>query len=163
MSSEPIPIAHISEEIHIEEDPLSKEPEEVKDENKSKVQAKSSIVPVDDLISALKSFGGSSSKAGNIGRIQEPELFLGKDPTKLKAFLFNVIYISRACLILRMGPRESLLPCPISRMWLKSGLNLEFLVSQTTTQNGWTIGIYLLMNYRIILVLSMSLPMSSTS
>ena len=67
MSSEPIPIAHISEEIHIEEDPLSEEPEEVKDENKPKVQAKSSFVPVDDLVSALKSFGGSSSKAGNIG------------------------------------------------------------------------------------------------
>ena len=62
MSSEPIPIAHISEEIQIEEDPPSKEPEEVKDENESKVQAKSSIVPVDDLVSALKSFGGSSAK-----------------------------------------------------------------------------------------------------
>ena len=67
MSSEPIPIAHISEEIHIEEDPPSKEPEEVKDENEPKVQAKSSIVPVDDLVSTLKSFRGSSSKAGNIG------------------------------------------------------------------------------------------------
>ena len=78
MSSEPIPIAHISKEIQIEEDPLSEEPEEIKDNDESKGQAKSSIVPFDDLISALKSFGGSSSKAGNIGQIQEPEPFLGK-------------------------------------------------------------------------------------
>ena len=89
MSSEPIPIAHISEEIQIKEDPPSEEPEEIKDNDKSKVQAKSSIVPVDDLISTLKSFGGSSSKAGNIGWIREPEPFLGKDLTKLKAFLFQ--------------------------------------------------------------------------
>ena len=89
MSSEPIPIAHISEEIQIEEDPLSEEPEEIKDNDEPKVQAKSSVVPVDDLVSTLKSFRGSSSKAGNIGRIQEPEPFLGKDLTKLKAFLFQ--------------------------------------------------------------------------
>ena len=89
MSSEPIPIAHISEEIQIEEDPPSEEPEEIKDNDEPKVQAKSSVVPVDDLVSALKSFGGSSSKAGNIGRIREPEPFLGKDQTKLKAFLFQ--------------------------------------------------------------------------
>ena len=89
MSSEPIPIAHISEEIQIKEDPPSKEPEEMKYNDESKVQAKSSIVPVDNLVSTLKSFGGSSSKAGNIGRIQEPEPFLEKDPTKLKAFLFQ--------------------------------------------------------------------------
>ena len=48
-------------------------------------------------------------------------------------------------------------------MWLKSGLNLEFSVSLTTTQNGWTIGIYLLMSYRIILVLSTNLPTLSMS
>ena len=89
MSSEPIPIAHISEEIQIKEDPLSEDPEEIKGNDKPKVQAKSSVVPVDDLISTLKSFGGSSSKAGNIGQIREPEPFLGKDPTKLKAFLFR--------------------------------------------------------------------------
>ena len=89
MSSEPIPIAHISEEIQIEEDPPSEEPEEMKDNDEPKVQAKSSIVPVEDLVSVLKSFSGSSSKAGNIGQIQEPEPFLGKDPTKLKAFLFQ--------------------------------------------------------------------------
>ena len=88
MSSEPIPIAHISKEFQIEEDPLSEEPEEIKGNDEPKVQAKSSVVPVDDLISALKSFGGSSSKAGNIGWIREPEPFSGKDPTKLKAFLF---------------------------------------------------------------------------
>ena len=89
MSSEPIPIAHISKEIQIKEDPLSEEPEEIKDNDESKVQAKSSVVPVDNLISTLKSFGGSSSKAGNIGWIWEPEPFLGKDLTKLKAFLFQ--------------------------------------------------------------------------
>ena len=89
MSSELIPIAHISEEIQIEEDPPSKEPEEIKDNDEPKVQAKSSVVPVDNLVSALKSFGDSSSKAGNIGRIREPEPFSGKDPTKLKAFLFQ--------------------------------------------------------------------------
>ena len=80
MSSEPIPIAHISKEIQIEEDPPSEEPEEIKDDNESKVQTKSSIVPVDDLVSILKSFGGSSSKAGNIGWVWEPEPFLGMDP-----------------------------------------------------------------------------------
>ena len=89
MSSEPIPIAHISEEIQIKEDPPSEEAEEIKDNDEPKVQAKSSIVPVDDLVSALKSFRGSSSKAGNIGQIWEPEPFSGKDPTKLKAFLFQ--------------------------------------------------------------------------
>ena len=62
-----------------------------------------------------------------------------------------------------MGLKESLLHCPISGMWLKSGLNLEFPVLLMTTQNGWMIRIYLLMNYRIILVLSTSPPMSSTS
>ena len=87
MSSEPIPIAHI--EIQIKKDPLSKEPEEIKDNDEPKVQAKSSVVPVDDLVSTLMSFGGSSSKAGNIDQIQEPEPFLGKDLTKLKALLFQ--------------------------------------------------------------------------
>ena len=67
MSSEPVPIAHISEVDNIEEDLPSQETPEVKEEIKPKVQAKSSVVPVDDLVSTLKSFGGSSSKAGNIG------------------------------------------------------------------------------------------------
>ena len=89
MSSEPVPIAHISEVDNIEEDLPSQETLEVEEEIKPKVQAKPSIVPVDDLISALKSFGGSSSKAGKIGQIREPEHFSGKDPTKLKAFLFQ--------------------------------------------------------------------------
>ena len=53
--------------------------------------------------------------------------------------------------------------CEILGMWLKSGLNPEFLVLLMTTQNGWIIGIYLLTNYRIILVPLMSLPTSSTS
>ena len=89
MSSEPVPIAHISEVDNIKEDLPSWETLEVEEEIKPKVQAKSSVVPVDNLVSALKSFGGSSSKAGNIGRIREPEPFPGKDPTKLKAFLFQ--------------------------------------------------------------------------
>ena len=89
MSSEPVPIAQISKVDNIEEDLPSQETPEVEEGIKPKVQAKSSIVPVDDLVSALKSFGGSSSKAGNIGQIWEPEPFSGKDPTKLKAFLFQ--------------------------------------------------------------------------
>ena len=89
MSFEPVPIAHISEVDNIEEDLPSQETLEVEEEIKPKVQAKSSVVPVDNLVSAWKSFGGSSSKAGNIGRIREPEPFSGKDPTKLKAFLFQ--------------------------------------------------------------------------
>ena len=163
MSSELIPIAHISEEIQIEEDPPSEEPEEIKDNDEPKVQAKSSIVPVDDLVSTLKSFGGSSSKAGNIGQIWEPEPFSGKDPTKLKAFLFQCCLYFWGSSNLRTGLEESLLHCPISGTWHKSGLNLEFPVLLTTTQNGWTIGIYLLTNCRIILVPLTSPPMSSTS
>ena len=37
----------------------------------------------------LEVLGGSSSRAGNMGWIREPEPFSGKDPTKLKAFLFQ--------------------------------------------------------------------------
>ena len=117
MSSEQIPIAHISEEIQIKEDPPSEEPEEIKDNDEPKVQAKSSIVPVDNLVSALKSFGGSSSKAGNIGQIQEPEPFSGKDPTKLKAFLFQCHLYFQPDPSSRMGLEESLLHCPIFGMW----------------------------------------------
>ena len=65
MSSEPVPIAQISKIDIIEEDLPSQETPEVEEEIKPKVQAKSSVVQVDDLVSALKSFGGSSSKAGN--------------------------------------------------------------------------------------------------
>ena len=88
MSSEPVPIAQISEVDNIKEDLLSQETLEVEEEIKPKVQAKSSVVPVDDLVSTLKSFGGSSSKAGNIGQIWEPEPFSAKDPAKLKALSF---------------------------------------------------------------------------
>ena len=163
MSSEPVPIAQISKVDNIEEDLPSQETPEVEEEIKPKVQAKSSVVPVDDLVSALKSFGGSSSKAGNIGRIREPEPFSGKDPTKLKAFFSNVIYISGARPTSRTGQDKSLLHCPIFGTWLKSGLNPEFPVLLTTTQNGWIIGIYLLTNYRLILVPPTSPPTSSTS
>ena len=146
MSSEPIPIAHISKEIQIEEDFPSEEPEEIKDNDEPKVQAKSSIVPVDNLVSALKSFRGSSSKAGNIGQIQEPEPFSGKDLTKLKAFLFQCRLYYRGLSDFEDRSRRVTLHCPISRTWLKSGLNLKFLVLLMTTQNGWIIGIYLLTN-----------------
>ena len=54
MSSEPVPIAHISEVDNIEEDLPSQETPEVEEEIKQKVQAKPSVVPVDDLISTLK-------------------------------------------------------------------------------------------------------------
>ena len=70
MSSEPIPIAHISEVIS-EEDPPSVEPREVKAEeeveDKSKVSDKSPLVPIDDLVTALRTYGNPSLKSGNIG------------------------------------------------------------------------------------------------
>ena len=119
MSSEPVPIAHISEEINVEEDPPSEEPQEVKDENEPHIQAKSSIVPVDDLISALKSFRGSSSKPGNIGYIREPEPFSGKDLTKLKAFLFQCcLYFGGSSKFEDKSKRVTFafLACPISGM-----------------------------------------------
>ena len=77
MSSEPVPIAHISEVVNIEE------------EIKPTVQDKSPLVPVDDLVSALRTFRNPSSKSGNVGRIKEPKTFTGRDPKKLKAFIFQ--------------------------------------------------------------------------
>ena len=92
MSSKPLPIAHISEVIN-EEDPPSVEPREdeveAEAEDKPKVSDKSPLVPIDDLISALKTFRNPSSKSGSIGRIREPEPFMGKDPKKLKTFLLQ--------------------------------------------------------------------------
>ena len=92
MSSEPIPITHISEVIN-EEDPPSIEPREAEAEeeveDKPKVSDKSPLVPIDDLVTALRTYGNSSSKSGNVGRIREPEPFTGKDPKKLKTFLLQ--------------------------------------------------------------------------
>ena len=92
MSSEPLPIAHISKVIN-GEDPPSVEPREdeveAEAEDKPKVSDKSPLVPIDDLVSALKTFRNPSSKSGSIGRIREPEPFTGKDPKKLKTFLLQ--------------------------------------------------------------------------
>ena len=84
MSSEPVPIAHISKVVNIEEDLLSQETLEVKVEIKPTVQDKSPLAPVDDLVSALRTFRNPSSKSGNVGRIKEPKTFMGRDPKKLK-------------------------------------------------------------------------------
>ena len=89
MSSEPVPIAHISKVVNIEEDLLSQETLEVEEEIKPMVQDKSPLVLVDDLVSTLRTFGNPSSKSRNIGRIKEPETFTGRDPRKLKAFIFQ--------------------------------------------------------------------------
>ena len=78
MSSEPIPIAHISEEIQIEEDLPSKEPEEIKDNDEPKVQAESSIVPVDNLISALKSFGVHPQRLETLVKFRSLNPFQGR-------------------------------------------------------------------------------------
>ena len=89
MSSEPVPIAHISEVVNIEEDLPSQETLEVKVEIKPMVQDKSPLVLVDDLVSALRTFGNPSLKSGNIGRIKEPETFTGRGPKKLKGLIFQ--------------------------------------------------------------------------
>ena len=89
MSSEPVPIAHISKVVNIKEDLLSQETPKVEEEIKPMVQDKSPLVPVDDLVSTLRTFRNPSSKSGNIGRTKEPETFMGRDPKKLKAFIFQ--------------------------------------------------------------------------
>ena len=89
MPSDPIPIANISKEIIVEENFPSHEPQEVKEEVDLKAEDKSSSIPIDDLVSALRSFGKSSSKPGTIGNLREPEPFMGRDPKKLKPFLFQ--------------------------------------------------------------------------
>ena len=89
MSSEPVPIAHISEVVNIEEDLLSQETLDVKVEIKPTVQDKSPLVPVDDLVPVLRTFRNPSLKSGNIGRIMEPKTFTGRDPKKLKGIIFQ--------------------------------------------------------------------------
>ena len=99
MSSEPVPIAHISKVVNIEEDLLSQETLEIEEEIKPTVQDKSPLVPVDDLVSALRTFGNPSLKSGNIGRIKEPKTFMGRDPKRLKAFIFPVLFCPPPVLI----------------------------------------------------------------
>ena len=89
MPSDPIAVANISEEIIVEDNFPSHEPQEVKEEVDLKVEDKSSFILVDDLVSALRSFGKTSLKLGTIGNLREPELFMGRDPKKLKPFLFQ--------------------------------------------------------------------------
>ena len=57
MPSDPIAIANITKDIIVEESFLSHEPWEVKDEVEPQVEDKSTLIPVDDLISALRSLG----------------------------------------------------------------------------------------------------------
>ena len=89
MSSEPVPIAHISKVVNIKEDLPSQENLEVEVEIKPMVQDKSPLVLVDDLISTLRTFRNPSSKSRNIGRIKEPKIFMGRGPKKLKGFIFQ--------------------------------------------------------------------------
>ena len=50
MPSDPIPIANISKEIIVEENFLSHEAQEVKEEVDPKAEDKSSSIPIDDLV-----------------------------------------------------------------------------------------------------------------
>ena len=92
MPSDPIPIANISEEIIVEENFPSDIAPEVVEKVEQKVEPdvedKSTSISVDNLVSALRSFG-KSSKSETIGKIREPEPFTGKDPKKLKTFLMQ--------------------------------------------------------------------------
>ena len=65
MLSDPIPVANISKEIIVEENFPSHEPQEAKEEVDPKVEDKSSSIPVDDLVSALRSFWENLLEAGN--------------------------------------------------------------------------------------------------
>ena len=167
MPSDPIPIANISKEIIVEENFLSHVPQEVKEEVDLKAEDKSSSIPIDDLVSALRSFGKTSSKPGTIGNLREPEPFTGRDPSQGETlrnsslFFFSVGCISGVCLNLRMISKESLLPCPISGTWLKSGSNLDFLASPTFILSGLTAGTYLWMNFKTTLGLLTSPPISN--
>ena len=92
MPSDPIPIANISEVVIIEESFPSQIAQEAKvavePEVVNKVEDKSTSIPVDELVSALRSFG-KPSKSDTVGKLREPDPFTGKDPKKLKPFLFQ--------------------------------------------------------------------------
>ena len=49
---------------------------------------KSTSIPIDELVSALRSFG-KPLKSETVGKLREPEPFRGKDSKKLKPFLFQ--------------------------------------------------------------------------
>ena len=46
-------------------------------------------LPYDRLLSAVKFLSKLPSKPKAIGKLREPELFMGRDPKKLKSFLFQ--------------------------------------------------------------------------
>jgi Retrotransposon gag protein len=51
---------------------------------------KSPTIPINDLVLALKDFSDSAPRStSTAGKLKEPEPFTGKDPKKLKAFLFQ--------------------------------------------------------------------------
>ena len=156
MPSDPIPIANISEEIIVEENFPSHEAQDVKEEVDPKVEDKSSSIPIDDLVSALRSFGKTSSKPGTIGNLREPEPFMGRDPKKLKPFLFQCRLYFWGSSEFEDDSKRVTLPCPISRTWLKSGSNPDFLALPTFILSGLTAGTYLWTNFKTTLVLSTS-------
>ena len=51
---------------------------EVEVEDKPKFSDKSPLVPIDDLVTALRTYRNPSLKSGNISQIREPEPFMGK-------------------------------------------------------------------------------------
>ena len=132
MPSEPIPIANISEEVIIEESFPSQIAQEAKVEVEpdvvDKVEDKSTSIPIDELVSALRSFR-KPSKSDTVGKLREPEPFTGKDPKKLKPFLFQCRLYFQGSSDFDNDTKKVTLPCPISGMWLKSGLNPDFLAS----------------------------------
>ena len=75
MPSDPIPIANISKEVIIEESFLSQKAQEAKVEVEpevvNKVEDKSTSVPVDELVLALRSFG-KPLKLDTVGKLREP-------------------------------------------------------------------------------------------
>ena len=46
-------------------------------------------LPYDELLSAVKSLFKLPTKPEAVGKLREPELFTGRDPKKLKSFLFQ--------------------------------------------------------------------------
>ena len=132
-------------------------------EIKPTVQDKSSLVPVDDLVSALRTFRNPSLKFGNIGRIKEPETFMGRDPKKLKAFIFQ-------CCLYFLGSSEfednyKRVTFALSYLQDVAQEWFEHRISSITDDypewlDSWDLFVT---NSRIILVLLMSPLMSSTS
>ena len=86
-----------------------------------------------ELVSAIKRLGRMKADGG---KLREPEPFSDKDPKKLKAFIFNVNYISEALPISMMILRRLPLHCLIYGMLLRNGLNPEFLDLLMSLQYG---------------------------